>query len=91
MYSSYLAEDDGHQEEVKQQRLGQMPMVQGEEEDSEEDGDVLVSRTAVGGAKQLQARHCDHKGANPDGGGGDRHVELKLFYCIIYEYLSTNI
>lgn len=53
MYSSYLAEDDGHQEEVEQQRLGQMPMVQGEEEDGEEDGDVLVSRTAVGGAKQL--------------------------------------
>lgn len=68
VYSSYLAEDDGHQEEVKQQRLGQMPMVQGEEEDGEEDGDVLVSRTAVGGAKQLQARHCDHKGADPEGG-----------------------
>lgn len=68
MYSSYLAEDDGHQEEVKQQRLGQMPVVQGEEEDGEEDGDVLVSRTAVGGAKQLQARHCDHKGTDPEGG-----------------------
>lgn len=53
VYSSYLAEDDGHQEEVEQQRLGQMPMVQGEEEDGEEDGDVLVSRTAVRGAKQL--------------------------------------
>lgn len=71
VFSSYLAEDDGHQEEVEQQRLGQMPMVQGEEEDGEEDGDVLVSRTAVGGAKQLQACHCDHKGANPGGEGAD--------------------
>lgn len=69
VYSPHLAEDDGHQEEVEQQRLRQVAMVQGEEEDGEEDGDVLVRRTAVGGAKQLQARHGDHQGADPEGEG----------------------
>lgn len=69
--SSHLAEDDGRQEEVEQQRFGQMAVVQGEEEDGEEDGDVLVSRTAVGGAKQLQARHRDHQSAHP--AGEDKH------------------
>lgn len=64
--SSHLAEDDRHQEEVEQQRFRQMPVVQGEEEDGEEDGDVLVGRTAVGGAKQLQARHRDHQSTDPE-------------------------
>lgn len=66
VYSPHLAEDDGHQEEVEQQRLGQVAIVQREEEDGEEDGDVLVRRTAVGGAKQLQAHHGDHQGADPE-------------------------
>lgn len=46
-----------------------MAVVEGEEEDGEEDGDVLVGRAAVGGAQQLQARHRDHQRTNPEGGG----------------------
>lgn len=67
--SSHLAENDGHEEEVEQQRLRQMAVIEGEEEDGEEDGDVLVGGAAVGGAEQLQARHCDHQSADPGGGG----------------------
>lgn len=67
IYSPHLAEDDGHEEEVEQQRLGQMAVVEGEEEDGEEDRHVLVGGTAVGGTKQLQACHCDHQSADPGG------------------------
>lgn len=67
VYSSHLAEDDGHEEEVEQQRLRQMAVVEGEEEDGEEDCHVLVRRAAVGGTEQLQARHCDHQSADPGG------------------------
>lgn len=67
IYSSHLAENDGHEEEVEQQRLGQMAVVEGEEEDGEEDRHILVGRTAVGGTKQLQARHRDHQSADPGG------------------------
>lgn len=42
-----------------------MAIVEGEEEDSEEDRHILVGRTAVGGAKQLQAGNCDHQSADP--------------------------
>ncbi len=65
--ASHLAEDNGHEEEVEQQRLGQMAVVEGEEEHGEEDGHILVRRTAVGGAKQLQTRNCDHQGSDPAG------------------------
>lgn len=65
MHSSHLAENNGHEEEVEQQRLGQMAVVEGEKEDGEEDGDILVGGTAVAGTKQLQASYCDHQSANP--------------------------
>lgn len=78
MHSSHLAEDDGHEEEVKQQRLRQMAVVKGEEEDGEEDCHILVGRTAVGGTKQLQARHCDHQSADPGGGGNLNYYILKV-------------
>lgn len=42
-----------------------MAVVEGEEEDGEEDGDVLVGGAAVGGAQQLEAGHRDHQGADP--------------------------
>lgn len=71
-------------------------MVQSEEEDGKEDGDVLVSGTAVGGAKQLQARHCDHKGANPDGrrGGGADMYNFGYFAALfvnIYQQTFSNM
>lgn len=79
VYSSHLAEDYGHEEEVKQQCFRQMAVVQGEEEDGEEDGDILVGRTAVGGAKKLEACHCDHESSNPKGGG---HFEqISVYEC----------
>lgn len=73
MYSSHLAENDGHDEEVEQQRLGQMAVVEGEEEDGEEDCHILVGGTAVGGTQQLQACHGDHQSAHPGG-----QVEITL-------------
>lgn len=65
IYSPHLAENDGHDKEVEQQRLWQMAVVEGEEEDGEEDRHVLVGGTAVGGTEQLQASHCDHQSAHP--------------------------
>lgn len=63
-----------------------MAVVEGEEEDGEEDGHVLVGGTAVGGTEQLQARHCDHQSAYPGGRGGNvgqcqREIQMcsKLF------------
>lgn len=60
IYSTHLAENNGHEEKVEQQRLRQVTVVEGEEKDGEENGHVLVGGTAVGGTKQLQAGHCDH-------------------------------
>lgn len=65
--STHLAENNGHEEKVEQQRLRQVTVVEGEEEDGEEDGHVLVGGTAVGGTKQLQAGHCDHQSSDPGG------------------------
>ena len=69
----HLAEDDGHEEEVEQERLGQVGAVEGEEEDGEENGGVLVGGAAVGGAQQLEARHRDHQSAQPAAGSDTTH------------------
>lgn len=78
IYSSHLAENNGHEEEVEQQRLWQMTVVEGEEEEGEEDGHILVGGTAVGGTEQLQACHCDHQSAHP--GRHFREVKHVLTY-----------
>lgn len=53
-----------------------MTVVKGEEEDGEEDRHILVGRTAVAGAKQFQACHCDHQRA-------DSGAAAKKMFCFV--------
>lgn len=74
LYSSHLAENNGHEEKVEQQCLRQMTVVEGEEENGEQDAHILVGGTAVRGTKQLQAGHCDHQSS--DSGGHFKQEKL---------------
>lgn len=57
---SDLAKDDGHDEEVKQQRLRELLVIKGEEQDSKEDSDVLICWTAKGRTQQFQPSNSYH-------------------------------
>lgn len=55
-----LAENDGHNEKVQQQCLGELLVIKGEEQDREEDSDILICWTTEGRTQQLQPSDSYH-------------------------------
>lgn len=68
-----------------------MAVVEGEEEDGEEDGDVLVGGAAVGRPQQLQTCYCDHQSTDP---GKDQppqtNVSVVGFYITPLQHDVSN-
>lgn len=61
-----LAEKDGHNEKIQQQRLGELPVIKCEKQDREEDSDILICRTTEGRTQQLQPSDSYHKSSDPE-------------------------
>lgn len=55
-----LAENDGHNKKIQQQRFRKLPVIKCEEQDREEDSDILICWTTEGRTQQLQPSDSYH-------------------------------
>ena len=75
---SHLAEEDGHEVVVEQEGLGEVGVVEVEEERGETQRDVLQGRGAERRAHQLHPRDGDEESPATGGRDGDTHRDRDI-------------